>query len=729
MQKVVLIFFFVKILSAQAPFFNEPRISGTPLTPSKEYVIKYFEELQNSDYTLFQKLTRLQKTTADIGDERTFNVLNLEDPKKPKFDNKLFVLKKTNTLINVWVEKDELDNDHVTNSVIDDIYNGLIDNTPIGSLDPSQGIYEIDINVFGLPPNFDGDGITDFLLTDIQDGWIGEGAFIGGFFYPGDQTPNLGSNRADILYIDTFPGIYRESNGSATYNTENVLGTVSHEFQHLIQFANNKDEETWLNEGLSEIASFLCGYGLRSPELYLKNTDLQLSSWDNDNSLPHYSRVALWTYYLYETYGLPLISEISKNTQTGINGINDALHILGISKDVGDISEVFFKTLAANDPNLTPGFSFDWAPLQYIKSIPQQRVVDYFFDKNISLAPFSFQSIEFTNGDSLAISISGISVNNLVVNKLGFENDSYLNEIFSLDITDNEFGSAYHTFVLHLINNSSQNKNVSIDARAIKKYDLKTVMYGGDSPTFLITSTGNTNAIQFIAENDTTLLKSIEFYNSGGNSDIKLHLYNTSISNNSNPSSESTIIKNVVNSGWTRIDVEDFQYFRNSNNFFDVGIEYLAEGAIGYESVNGTAHMGRSYLKTSPGAPFKRLDNFTVGSTTLNGIWMIRLELATPGTGNGNTKNGTISVNLSTNLFLANGSNLLEIRYDADSGSDISINIYNSLGQIVYTANSSAAAVTWDGKNRSGTAVAAGMYFVSVSSKTNTVYTRFALFR
>jgi len=171
--------------------------------PSKEYVIKYFQELRNSDYPKFLKLTQIQKTANEIGDEKSFNVLNLENPDKPKFENKLFVLKKMDDLINIWVEKAELTNSHVTNSVIDNIYNGLINSTPSESINPSQGIYKIDVDVFGSPPDFDGNGKVDFLLTDIQDGWDGEGEFIGGFFYSKDQSTLSGSNKADILYIDT----------------------------------------------------------------------------------------------------------------------------------------------------------------------------------------------------------------------------------------------------------------------------------------------------------------------------------------------------------------------------------------------------------------------------------------------------------------------------------------------------------------------------------------------
>jgi len=495
--------------------------------------------------------------------------------------------------------------------------------------------------------------------------------------------------------------------------------------KHCLQYRDDPNEINWINEGLYELSSFLCGYGLRSPEKYLKNSHLGLSSWDNDNPLPHYSRVALWTYYLYEKYDLPLISEIAKNVEIGGNGVNSALNILGINKDLSEISRDFFKTLASNDPNISAEFSFTRSMLQYIKALPTDRAINYSFKKDTTLAPLSFRMIEFTNGDSLDIAVGGVSVENLISNKLGFENNLYFNEHFSTIIVDDEFGDTYHTLVLYLINNSFDSRNLSITAGASQKYDINTVTYANEPHTYFITSTGNTNAIQYFAENDTTLLKSVEFYNSGGYGDIKLHLYNSSLSLGSNPSSETIIIKNIVNSGWTRLDVENIQYFRKTNNLIDVGIEYLGNGAMGYKDASGTKHTSRSFLKLAH-TNFAELNSFSIdgGNSNLTGAWMIRLELATPYKESSRIRN----VNISPNPFAANGSSVVKIEYDGKP-TDVIIRIFNSLGQLVYSKNTNAEFITWDGKNNLGSNVASGMYFVSVGSKNKTKYRRFVLLR
>ena len=124
-------------------------------------------------------------------------------------------------------------------SVLENIRIGLQERTPSGSFDENKGILEILLEIFGTPPDVDGNGKVEFLLTDIEDGWDGQGSYIGGYFTPSDQTTY--GNGADILYVDTYPGIYSEKDGISSYDESSALGTISHELQHLIHFAYDAD--------------------------------------------------------------------------------------------------------------------------------------------------------------------------------------------------------------------------------------------------------------------------------------------------------------------------------------------------------------------------------------------------------------------------------------------------------------------------------------------------------
>ncbi|MCB0282451.1 MAG: hypothetical protein KDF60_07715 [Calditrichaeota bacterium] len=735
MRQILFLIFTVTALQAQSTFFYEKKISGTPLMPSEEYVQEYFKKLQNENPSAFKKLTHIENRTYTVGEERDFNVLNLTNPDNPKFDKKTFVLKVENTLINIWVEKAELANNHVTSAVINDILNGLVNNTPFGSYNPNLGIYEIHQDIFGSPPDVDGNGKVDFLLTDIKDGWDGDGSYVGGFFFQTDQTTNPGSNRADIMYVDTYPGIYYENNDQPSYHTSSVLGTVSHELQHLIQYKNDPREEDWVNEGLSELASFLCGYGLRSPDLFLKNADLSLTGWDNDNSLPHYARVALWTYFLYEKYGIALIKEIARNASSGANGVNSSLSILGAGENLNDVVDNFYKTLTSNELTVNSEFAFNRSDLQHIRTVPQYRISKYNFEVEIPVNPFSMQSVEFINGDSLVISFNQAFDNQIYINRNGPSGKTFLDEYQGVIFNDLDFGETYHTLTMNFINNSPQSQVIRFTPAASQKYDLISLEYGSDSPDFFLQSlSGYINAIQFVSPRDNAFIKSVEFYNSSTIGDIRFHLYKSNLSEGSNPQSITFTEQNIATSEWTRVDFENIKMEIDRNQLFNVGIEYLDDGAIGYEVPAGSVHKNRSFRKIPNTSQYLYLSDFYIGTAenTLDGIWMIRMEIAAPFTGTYQDNTGKISnVKFQSLPFIASSENFLTMTYDYDGSNDISMHIYNSLGQLIMEKSNNAAlkSFSWDGKNMAGEKVATGMYIISIGPENKKIFQRIILMR
>ena len=601
-------------------------------------------------------------------------------------------------------------------------------NTPLTSISPQQGIFEIETNVYGAPPDIDGNGKVEFLLTDIKDGWNGDGSFIGGFFYPNDQSLSFpGSNKADILYVDTYPGIFQEN----LYNTHRALGSVAHELQHLIHYKYDQKETDWVNEGLSELASYLCGYGLRSPGLYLENTGLSMISWNDNSSLAHYSRVALWTYFLYEKFGLPLIGHLAQSDQSGIDGFNIALQESGINSTFKVILSDFFKTLISDDPQQDLEYSFALPELQYLKIIPQNRIIYYPAQKEIVAGAYSLQAVEFTNGDSLSIHFENPFKYPVYINKTGYGMKSVLNEADSEYLFDIDFGKSYHTQTINFLNTSSSSDIVEFKTDSHTKYNIIELKYDKDSPTYSITSfnsnlKGTTNGIQYISPSDTAILKSIKFYNKSNPTDLRIHIYETPLSSGTNPSSVSVIEKNVVQNGWVSIDTEDLSLMRNENQTFDVGIEFLTDGAgvMGYESVSGTAHKDKSFIKgLSNSSFFYRLSQYQIAGAALDGTWMIRLEIATPYTGSNVRNNSKIE---SAKVFPmpfnpGQNSGLCTISYELDNFGPVRLKIYNLLGQLLYTGYDELGSGTfyWDGKNSNGQSAASGFYVIQLSTFKN----------
>ena len=134
------------------------------------------------------------------------------------------------------------------------------------------------------------------------------------------------------------------SPGTAAY--ESVL---AHEYQHMIHWHQDGNEDAWLNEGLSQLAEDLAGYG--SPDARLRALgqapDLQLTDWPagRDTAL-HYGASYLFVRYLYDRYGPEAIRALTAEPRNGLAGVTEALRSLGIAEADGDA--LFADWLLAN---------------------------------------------------------------------------------------------------------------------------------------------------------------------------------------------------------------------------------------------------------------------------------------------------------------------------------------------------------------------------------------------
>ncbi|MGD8396743.1 MAG: hypothetical protein PVF43_14835, partial [Candidatus Eiseniibacteriota bacterium] len=249
----------------------------------------------------------------------------------------------------VYVEDAEW-GDRVDQAAVDAVLAAFDTETPAGSLDPGRGISEIVEQVYGPPTDIDQDGKVHILVLDIRDAFMGTGAYVAGYYTSHDQTSGYGSNRRDLLYIDCNP---------ANAAGEAVLGTVAHEYQHLVHYAADPDEGSstpFMNEALSELSSFLCGYGLRTPSGFTTDADVSLDAWSNIEA--DYGRVALWSLYLYEQLGLGAVHAIFAEPANGVTGIELGLATAGDGRDLATLMADWFVANAVNAPAGDPRYGY-----------------------------------------------------------------------------------------------------------------------------------------------------------------------------------------------------------------------------------------------------------------------------------------------------------------------------------------------------------------------------------
>jgi hypothetical protein len=206
------------------------------------------------------------------------------------------------------------------------------DNQSVGDF-PDQGIWDLDTSHFGDPPN-PLDNLDRIFLFYYRFNISADGYFWVYDQYP-DGTQPFASNECDVVYLATDSG-----QPASNY----MLAVAAHEFQHMIHFARDANEDTWVDEGLGELAMWLFG----NPDIisgFNSNPDNSLLVWNA--GWADYIKTYLWTLYMYEQYGgQPLIWDLIHNLANGMTGYQLALFDQGFL-DV-DTRNVFADWGAAN---------------------------------------------------------------------------------------------------------------------------------------------------------------------------------------------------------------------------------------------------------------------------------------------------------------------------------------------------------------------------------------------
>ena len=155
---------------------------------------------------------------------------------------------------------------------------------------------------------------------------------VAGYFSSVDEYPiaiHEHSNQREMLYMSSSLRV-----GSRQY-----LAVLAHELQHAIHWNADPSEETWVNEGLSEVATGVAGYTTRSPGVFLGSPTVSLVNWpvDNAGSL-YYGASNLFFDYLAGHYGsIDDLARLLNDPADGIRGVDSYLRGLGYEVDFTDV--------------------------------------------------------------------------------------------------------------------------------------------------------------------------------------------------------------------------------------------------------------------------------------------------------------------------------------------------------------------------------------------------------
>jgi hypothetical protein len=265
-----------------------------------------------------------QKVAAQIqnnvGDRRSFKTYNYATN---AYETHEFELAAIGELSLIWVERSEYGEGKVTQSRVMELLQSLDASTPVGSINPNQGIFANNREIFGPAPNVDGTGKVTILITNVKS--EDNGLVIGGYFAPVNLSPtNQNSNKADVIYINSR--IIHNPNRSIPI--ENALSTIAHEDQHLIH-AKDGRLLTFQNEGQSEWAEVLNGYLPRAATNLQTATEVNMPLFafrsGTTNAIFDYSRAGLFHEYIAQRIGPEATGVMSRSGNTGRSAYNFVL--------------------------------------------------------------------------------------------------------------------------------------------------------------------------------------------------------------------------------------------------------------------------------------------------------------------------------------------------------------------------------------------------------------------
>jgi immune inhibitor A len=125
----------------------------------------------------------------------------------------------------------------------------------------------------------------------------------------------------------------------------------------MIHWRQDANEASWVNEGFSELASFLNGYDAGGWDMeYVADTDLQLTDWspDSDANGPHYGASFLFMTYFLDRFGEDATKALVKDPQNGMESIDNVL------KAINTTDKTTGQPITANDVFM------DWAVTNYL---------------------------------------------------------------------------------------------------------------------------------------------------------------------------------------------------------------------------------------------------------------------------------------------------------------------------------------------------------------------------
>ena len=284
---------------------------------------------------------------------------------------------------------------------------------------------------------------------------------LGYFFSEDERNPAIDpySNGHEMFVIN--------ANAFASLD-ESFYGVLAHEFQHMIEYNQHRDQEGWMNEGFSVLATFINKYGPGTYDtLFASRPDLQLNDFPNDQNkiTPHYGAAFLFLDYFLSRFGEDTTRQLVKIQADGLEGVDVVLSqngardsVTGLPYTADDVFSDWAVTNYVNNPGIGDGrYAYSNYPAfpkigdtEEISSCPainQTRTVHQYGTDYIHIACRGNYTLTFQGASEVApLPVDPHSGNYYFWSNKGDESDMTLTHTFDFSSVTGSISLSYWTW-------------------------------------------------------------------------------------------------------------------------------------------------------------------------------------------------------------------------------------------------------------------------------------------
>ena len=229
-----------------------------------------------------------------------------------------------------------------------------------------------------------------------------------GYFSDQDEYPKSlfhDSNEQEIVYLNM---------GQLELGSELYFGTLVHELQHLFQWNLDKNEATWFNEGLSQLAEVYAGLETVVPDPYLEQPGIRLDLWSYDDHVidAHYAASFLLLAYSWEQLGEAAVYELIRHPANGLIAIRSVLQ--GFQPDRSLEEFMADWAVATYLDNPFAGDQFAYSRLDLPQATYQNSVHELPFSDLSDVEQFAVHYIDLNRSGPTTITFAGDTTARLI---------------------------------------------------------------------------------------------------------------------------------------------------------------------------------------------------------------------------------------------------------------------------------------------------------------------------